>query len=107
MAVKKLDFDKLNSVLIRGTNWIGDVVMTFPAIAAVRKTLPRARITVLVKPWVADLVRMHPAVDEVMIYERPGLHEGWMALALPLFSPWPPTTGRWPRRAASALTASR
>jgi len=71
-----MDFDKINSVLIRGTNWIGDVVMTFPAIAAVRATLPKARIAVLVKPWVADLVRMHPAVDEVLIYERPGRHEG-------------------------------
>ena len=50
--------------------------MTFPAIAAVRETLPKARITVLVKPWVADLVRMHPAVDEVMVYERPGRHAG-------------------------------
>ena len=50
--------------------------MTFPAIAAVRETLPKARITVLVKPWVADLVRMHPAVDEVMVYERPGRHDG-------------------------------
>jgi len=73
---KGIDFDKMNRVLIRGTNWIGDVVMTFPAIAAVRETLPKARITVLVKPWVADLVRMHPAVDEVMVYERPGRHSG-------------------------------
>ncbi|HTZ39959.1 MAG TPA: lipopolysaccharide heptosyltransferase II [Syntrophales bacterium] len=76
MAAKKLPFENINNVLIRGTNWIGDVVMTFPAIAAVRETLPHARITVLVKPWVADLVRMHPAVDEVMIYERPGRHAG-------------------------------
>jgi len=76
MGTKKIDFEKISEVLIRGTNWIGDVVMTFPAIAAVRETLPRARITVLVKPWVADLVRMHPAVDEVMVYERPGRHEG-------------------------------
>lgn len=73
---KSIDFDKINNVLIRGTNWIGDVVMTFPAIAAVRETLPKAQIAVLVKPWVADLVRMHPAVDEVMIYERPGRHDG-------------------------------
>ena len=72
----QIDFSKLNRVLIRGTNWIGDVVMTFPAIAAVRETLPKARMTVLVKPWVADLVRMHPAVDEVLVYERPGRHEG-------------------------------
>ncbi len=73
---KRIDFDKINRVLIRGTNWIGDVVMTFPAIAAVRETLPNAHVTVLVKPWVADLVRMHPAVDDVMIFERPGRHEG-------------------------------
>ncbi|HNY81015.1 MAG TPA: lipopolysaccharide heptosyltransferase II [Sedimentisphaerales bacterium] len=73
---KRIDFDQLKNVLIRGTNWIGDVVMTFPAIAAVRETLPKARISVLVKPWVADLVRMHPAVDEVLVYERPGRHEG-------------------------------
>ncbi|MBP7032786.1 MAG: lipopolysaccharide heptosyltransferase II [Syntrophobacterales bacterium] len=73
---KSIDFDKITKVLIRGTNWIGDVVMTFPAIAAVRETLPAARVTVLVKPWVADLVRMHPAVDEVLVYERPGRHEG-------------------------------
>ena len=73
---KNIEFEKINKVLIRGTNWIGDVVMTFPAIAAVRETLPMARITVLVKPWVADLVRMHPAVDEVMVYERPGRHAG-------------------------------
>ncbi len=75
-----MDFDKINSVLIRGTNWIGDVVMTFPAMAAVRATLPKARITVLVKPWVADLVRMHPAVDDVLVYERPGRHDGLRGL---------------------------
>ena len=45
-----MDFDKITKVLIRGTNWIGDVVMTFPAIAAVRETLPKARMSVLVKP---------------------------------------------------------
>ena len=73
---KSIDFDKITKVLIRGTNWIGDVVMTFPAIASVRETLPQARISVLVKPWVADLVRMHPAVDEVLLYERPGRHDG-------------------------------
>jgi heptosyltransferase-2 len=76
VADRTLPFEKIHDVLIRGTNWIGDVVMTFPAIAAVRETLSTARITVLVKPWVADLVRMHPAVDEVLVYERPGRHEG-------------------------------
>ncbi|HEX9158053.1 MAG TPA: lipopolysaccharide heptosyltransferase II [Syntrophales bacterium] len=77
---KSIEFEKISKVLIRGTNWIGDVVMTFPAIGSVRETLPTAWITVLVKPWVADLVRMHPAVDEVMVYERPGRHDGFGGL---------------------------
>jgi len=62
--------------LIRGTNWIGDVVMTLPAITAVREAYPEARISILVKPWVADLLRISPDVDEVIVYERPGVHEG-------------------------------
>jgi heptosyltransferase-2 len=66
----------IRKILIRGTNWIGDVVMTLPAIAAVRETYPDARISILVKPWVADLLRLCPDVDEVMVYERPGVHEG-------------------------------
>lgn len=65
-----------DNILIRGTNWIGDAVMTLPAVAAIRSTFPRARITILVKPWVADIFRLCPDVDDIMIYERPGRHEG-------------------------------
>jgi len=66
----------VKNILIRGTNWIGDVVMTLPAFAAVRKTYPQAKITVLVKPWVAALFDLCPDVDDVIIYQSPGPHEG-------------------------------
>jgi heptosyltransferase II len=65
-----------DNILIRGTNWIGDAVMTLPAIAAIRKTFPNSGITILVKPWVADVFRLCPDVDEVMLYEQPGIHDG-------------------------------
>ncbi len=65
-----------NNILIRGTNWIGDAVMTLPAIAAIRKTFPEARITILVKPWVADIFRLCPDIDEIMLFQSPGPHEG-------------------------------
>jgi heptosyltransferase-2 len=65
-----------DNILIRGTNWIGDAVMTLPAVAAIRSAFPRARITMLAKPWVADIFRLCPDVDEVMVYERPGAHDG-------------------------------
>jgi len=64
------------SLLVRATNWLGDAVMTTPALAAVREGLPDARIALLAKPLVAELFRHHPDVDEVIVYERPGRHEG-------------------------------
>jgi len=73
---KKLVPEKMGSILIRGTNWIGDVIMTLPAIAAVRNTAPHAKITVLAKPWVAETYRICPEVDEVIIYQDPGVHHG-------------------------------
>ncbi len=73
---RRINPEKIQRILIRGTNWIGDVVMTLPAIASIRKTFPDAHLTVLVKPWVADLLRLCPDVDEIMIYKRPGVHAG-------------------------------
>ena len=57
----------VEKILVRGTNWIGDAVMTLPALSAVRKTYPEARISALVKPWVADIYRLCPHVDEVIL----------------------------------------
>jgi len=73
---KKLPEKGIERVLIRGTNWIGDVVMTLPAVAAVRKTWPRARISVLAKPWVAEVYRLSADVDDVIVFQEPGRHAG-------------------------------
>jgi heptosyltransferase-2 len=73
---KRLPAEGIERILIRGTNWIGDVVMTLPAVAAVRKTWPRARISILAKPWVADVYRLSPDVDEIIPFEEPGRHTG-------------------------------
>ncbi|MCR4310004.1 MAG: lipopolysaccharide heptosyltransferase II [Deltaproteobacteria bacterium] len=64
------------SLLVRATNWLGDAVMTTPALAGLRGAFPGARIVLLAKPLVAELFRHHPDVDEVIVYERPGRHEG-------------------------------
>jgi len=73
---KRLPAEGIERLLIRGTNWIGDVVMTLPAVASIRQTWPRARIVVLAKPWVAELYRLSSDVDEVIIFEEPGRHAG-------------------------------
>ena len=53
--IKKLPREGIDKILIRGTNWIGDAILTLPAVAAIRATYPQAHIAVLVKPWVADI----------------------------------------------------
>jgi heptosyltransferase II len=63
-------------VLIRSANWVGDAVMSLPAIAAVRRALPRAEISILAKPWVAEMFEKNPVVDRVLIYQSPGIHQG-------------------------------
>src|SRR5216683_7649940 len=63
-------------ILVRGTNWIGDAVLTTPALMAIRKGFPQARIALLAKPAIAELLHGHPAVDEIVLYRDPGPHAG-------------------------------
>jgi len=64
------------NILIRATNWIGDAVMTLPAVGTVRNSFPEAKISVLAKPWVAEIYRLSPAVDEIILFQSPGVHAG-------------------------------
>ena len=57
-----------DNILVRGVNWIGDAVMTMPALRALRLANRSARITLLVKPWVAPLFGKDPNIDEIMLY---------------------------------------
>jgi len=66
------------NILVIRTDRIGDVVLTTPALGAIRRHFPEARISLLVSAFTADLVRGHPDVDEVMVDDRSGRHAGWM-----------------------------
>ncbi|MFH1351799.1 MAG: lipopolysaccharide heptosyltransferase II [Pseudomonadota bacterium] len=63
---KPVDRSEISRILIRATNWVGDVVMTIPAIEAVRENFPESTITVLARPWVIPLLEGHPAVDWIL-----------------------------------------
>jgi heptosyltransferase-2 len=62
-------FDKsCKNLLVRGVNWIGDSVMTLPALRALRKAMPETKISLLVKPWVSPLFEKNPNIDEIITY---------------------------------------
>jgi len=65
-----------NNILIVRTDRIGDVVLTTPAIKALRETYPVSRISILVSPATFDLVNGNPYIDEILMDDRWGRHKG-------------------------------
>ena len=63
-------------LLIRAVNWLGDAVLTTPALGAVRAAFPEDRIAMAAKPPVAELFRHHPDLDEILVYDKEGRHSG-------------------------------
>jgi heptosyltransferase-2 len=59
----------IDNILICGTNWLGDSIMSMPAIQLLKQRQPSSKITMLVKPKLAALWKMHQAVDEMIPLE--------------------------------------
>lgn len=55
-------------VLVRGVNWLGDAVMTTPALLRLRERFPEAHIALLTPAKLAELWQQHPALDEVITF---------------------------------------
>ncbi len=64
-------------ILVRATNWVGDAVMSIPALWAIRGRWPNAEIVILARPSVADLYRGQGYADRILIYENKGKHKGF------------------------------
>ncbi len=63
-------------ILIRATNWIGDAIMTTPAVRTIRQNFPKAEISILVHPWVADVFSASPYIDRIIPYQKRSVHSG-------------------------------
>ena len=57
-------------ILIRGVNWLGDAVMTTPALQRLREAHPDAHIALLTAAKLADLWKHHPDIDQVLTFEQ-------------------------------------
>jgi heptosyltransferase-2 len=71
----------LQRILVRSTNWVGDAVMSLPALEALRARFPRAEIVLLSKSSVSELYWYHPAVNRQVIYKPASEHRGPLGLA--------------------------
>ncbi len=59
----------MRKIIIRFPNWLGDLVMAQPVLAAVRKIYPEAEITVLVKKALKQVLKQDPDLDRLWSFE--------------------------------------
>ena len=63
----------IKRVVVRGTNWVGDSLMTVPALRALRRVLPDANITLVIRPSARGIFSEADFVDDVLLYDRKGV----------------------------------
>lgn len=74
--MSKFRHDSIRKILIRSVNWVGDAVMTTPAINVIREHFPDAEITMLANTLVSQLFLHHPGIDNIITFDRYGKHKG-------------------------------
>jgi len=71
-------------ILLIKPSSLGDVVMALPALSALRRSFPQARISWLIRPEFAPLLEGHPHLDEIILFDRKLHAKAWYS----------PTAGR-------------
>lgn len=62
----------IKRVVVRGTTWVGDSLMTVPALRALRRVLPDANITLAMRPDARGIFSEADFIDDVLVYDRKG-----------------------------------
>jgi heptosyltransferase-2 len=62
--------EEIKRVVVRGTNWVGDGVMTVPALRELRRVLPQAHITLATRSWAEGLFTDADFLDDLLVYDR-------------------------------------
>jgi heptosyltransferase-2 len=52
---------------VRGVNWVGDAVMTVPALRELRRLFPRARVTLATRPWAEGIFAGADFIDDFLV----------------------------------------
>ena len=75
--VQPLNMEKIkDGVVVRVPNWLGDIVMTIPALMQLKKMLPEyCGLFVICSPGAKDLLESLKIIDYVVVLER--AHRNW------------------------------
>ena len=65
----RLDAEQVREILVIRLDLLGDLVLSLPAVHALKATYPHAKLTVLALPYAAGLLELAPEVDAVLTYD--------------------------------------
>lgn len=63
--------DPDEKILVRSVNWLGDAIMTTPALIRLREARPKAEITLFSPEKLSDLWKNQHCIDKVITYRHP------------------------------------
>jgi lipopolysaccharide heptosyltransferase I len=67
----------LKNILIIKPSSLGDIVLALPALTALRKSFPNAKISWLIRPEFAPILENHPHLTEIIPFDRKFLGKAW------------------------------
>jgi heptosyltransferase-2 len=69
----ELNWEQIERIVVRGTNWVGDAVMTVPALRQLRRLFPAAHITLATRSWAEGLFADAEFIDALQVHDGGGL----------------------------------
>lgn len=70
----------MKRILLVRPDRLGDVLLSTPAIEALRKALPDAYLVALVAPHAREIVDLNPYLNRIFIFEKKGRHKGLLGM---------------------------
>ena len=67
---------QIEKILINCPSWIGDAVMSLPALRSVHQNIPQAQIILLANSWIVDLYKNLSFIYDVILYNPKGADRG-------------------------------
>ena len=77
MRLTDLHNQSFDRILLIKPSAVGDVTHTLPVLAKLRQRYPSARIDWMLTPGIAELVRHHPALSNVVLFARHEYGRSW------------------------------
>lgn len=66
-----------DNALVLQTSFLGDMVLTLPLIAEIRRRFPVKKLSLMCTPLGKELLQDHPAIDEIIVDDKKRQHRGW------------------------------